>query len=106
MRLPTGPPPRKARPKIESTRPRSASGAISCTSELRVEKAVVRVRPEPTRSAIDSHCQRESAAPIVTSPKAAKASSMSRPRPGRVPRWAVPIAPTMAPTPTLVSSRL
>ncbi len=70
-RLPTGPPPRNARPKIESTRPRRASGAISCTRELSVENAVVSQKPEPTSSAIETHCQRESEAPIVKTPKSA-----------------------------------
>ena len=62
--------------------------------------------PAPTSSSIESHCQRDSEAPTVSTPNAQKASSISRPRPGAWPRRAVASAPTMAPTPRLVSSRL
>src|SRR5262245_2190489 len=67
-RLPTGVPPRKARPKMLTTRPRKASGAFSWTRELSVEKAPTRQNPETKSSAIESSGRREVTASTVATP--------------------------------------
>ena len=81
------------------TRPRISLGAMSCTSDVVIEKVETSSAPPTKSSSSLSHNWRENANAIITQPNAKTPPSSARPIARDLPSHATVMAPSTAPEP-------